>query len=145
MPVEHTQVWEFFSKPKNLSRLTPEDMSLKMSENSDLEVFEGMELEFEVSPILGIQLSWTSKITKVRRGEYFVDEQLKGPFSYWRHEHRFKPVSEGTEVSDILTYKMPFGKLGKLAYPLLVKGKIEETFTYRKKAVQEIFGTIESH
>ena len=145
LPVGRNEVWDFFSKPSNLSKLTPGEMNLKVSKDNDREVYEGMELQFEVSPIMGIHMKWISRITKVKKGEYFIDEQLKGPFAFWRHEHRFNAVDGGTEVVDILTYKMPMGKLGKLAYPLLVKGKIEDLFVYRKQELQEIFGVAESH
>ena len=138
------EAWDFFSRPVNLSRLTPDEMNLKVSQHNDHEIQEGVELEFEVAPVMGISINWTSKITKVKKKEYFIDEQIKGPFAYWRHEHRFAPAKHGTIVTDILTYKMPFGGLGKLAQPILVRKKIDALFEFRKSQLEEIFGTVET-
>lgn len=41
---------------------------------------------------------------------------------------------------DIVDYKIPFGFLGRLIHPLLVRPKLNEIFEYRKTALIELFG-----
>ena len=41
---------------------------------------------------------------------------------------------------DIVDYKLPFGLLGRIAHPLLVKGKLNEIFEYRYNKLIELFG-----
>jgi ligand-binding SRPBCC domain-containing protein len=55
----------------------------------------------------------------------------------WHHEHHFKEVEEGIEMTDIVSYELPFGILGRMMHPLLVRKKLDEIFDYRFKAVEE--------
>lgn len=43
-------------------------------------------------------------------------------------------------MEDIIDYKIPFGWLGQLMHPILVKPKLDEIFAYRKKKLIELFG-----
>jgi len=70
---------------------------------------------------------------------FFVDEQRKGPYTMWHHEHHFKEVEGGVEMTDIVSYIIPLGFLGKLVEPFIVKPKLEEIFAYRFKIVEEVF------
>jgi ligand-binding SRPBCC domain-containing protein len=69
-----------------------------------------------------------------------VDEQRKGPYSLWHHQHHFKAIEGGVEMTDIVHYKNPLGILGRMANVLLVKKKLEHIFDYRVKKVEERFG-----
>lgn len=143
VPADLEETWEFFSKPANLKLLTPPDMELKMATDGMDDIYEGLLLYFKVSPLMGIALNWETIITEVKKPHRFVDKQHKGPFAYWRHEHIFEPAKNGTTITDRLTYKMPFGPIGKLAHPVLVKGKIKELFEYRKQKIDQLFGLVE--
>jgi hypothetical protein len=57
----------------------------------------------------------TSVITEWDRPRRFVDEQHKGPFKYFRHEHRFVAVDNGTQMLDSVEFAAPFGPIGRLA------------------------------
>ena len=103
-------------------------------------MYAGLMIEYRVKPILGIPMNWITEITHVDDLRYFVDEQRKGPYRIWHHEHHFKETSKGIEMIDIVSYEIPFGPLGKLAHPFLVKKKLQEIFDYRYKKVEEIFG-----
>jgi ligand-binding SRPBCC domain-containing protein len=61
----------------------------------------------------GIPFRMTSAITEYKRSERFVDEQQRGPFSYWWHEHTFHPLESGaTTMIDVIRFRSPFGPLG---------------------------------
>jgi len=47
-------------------------------------------------------------------------------------------------MEDIVDYKLPFGLLGRLAHPILVKPKLKEIFDYRHKKLIELFGSFKS-
>ncbi|PSS44512.1 cyclase [Arthrobacter woluwensis] len=63
----------------------------------------------------GVPIRMTSRITGYREPSHFVDEQLGGPFRFWRHEHRFTPDDGGTLLRDDITFAAPLGPLGRLA------------------------------
>jgi ligand-binding SRPBCC domain-containing protein len=65
-----------------------------------------------------------------------VDEQRIGPYKIWHHEHHFKEVEGGVEMTDIVSYALPFGILGRMMHPIIVKKKLEEIFDFRFKAVE---------
>jgi len=62
----------------------------------------------------GIPFRMTSKITEYEQPARFVDEQTRGPFAMWRHEHRFEAHADGTEMVDVVDYRSPLGPLGSL-------------------------------
>jgi len=43
-------------------------------------------------------------------------------------------------MTDIVSYKPPFGFLGSIANSLLIKKQLHNIFDYRKKAIGKIFG-----
>jgi len=143
IPISVNDAWEFFSSPLNLARITPPEMNFKVTSayTANTKIYAGMIITYKVSPLWGIPLNWISEITHVKEKEYFVDEQLNGPYALWHHEHHFKPVDEGVHMTDMLTYALPYGFLGRMAYRLVVRQQLLAIFKYRKQAIIRIFGT----
>lgn len=138
-PIE--KVWAFFSDAKNLLTVTPPHLNLKVTaEVYGDAVYAGQVMTYNVKPLLGIPLSWMTEITHVEAPAYFVDEQRKGPYKLWHHQHHFKAVEGGTEMTDLVHYRLPFGFLGNIAHTLFVKKELEKIFAYRYRKVVELFG-----
>ena len=143
LPITLDQAWEFFSSPKNLEEITPEDMTFQLtSGNGDEKIHAGQILTYKVAPIGGIKLFWMTEITHVQPGEFFVDEQRKGPYSMWHHQHHFKPVPGGVEMTDLLHYQVPLGILGDFANWLFVRKQVQAIFDFRWKKLEEMFGRV---
>jgi xylitol oxidase len=68
----------------------------------------------------------------------FVDLQLKGPYTLWRHEHRFFGEGNGTRITDEVRYILPFGFVGRLAYKIKVKEDVEAIFAYRRRTARRL-------
>jgi ligand-binding SRPBCC domain-containing protein len=102
-------------------------------------MYAGQIIEYKVSPVLGIPLYWMTEITHVAQHKFFVDEQRFGPYSMWHHQHHFKEVPGGVEMTDIVHYKLPFWFLGDIANSVFVKKQLNDIFDYRFKAVEKIF------
>ncbi len=132
--------WDFFSSPANLKRITPDYMGFDVKTEVPAQMYEGLIIAYTVKPLFGIPVEWVTEITHVKDKAFFVDEQRKGPYTMWHHEHHFKEVEGGVEMTDIVSYIIPLGFLGKLVQPFLVKPKLEEIFAYRFKIVEEVFG-----
>ena len=140
IPTDLETCWNFFSSPKNLKIITPEYMGFEVLFEIPEKMYAGLMIEFEVKPLLGIPMKWITEITHVDEMKFFVDEQRKGPYRIWHHEHHFKQVEKGIEMTDIVSYEIPFGVLGKIAQPLIVKNKLKQIFDYRFQKVEELFG-----
>lgn len=131
--------WDFFSSPQNLQKITPKSMGFEVLTEINGKMYEGLMIEYIVKPLLGIPMRWVTEIATVKDKQMFVDEQRKGPYRIWHHEHHFKEVAGGIEMTDIVSYELPFGFLGRLVHPILVKKKLEEIFAHRFKVVEEMF------
>ncbi len=141
IPVSLDKAWDFFSNPANLQAITPNNMGFNViSQHHGDIMYTGQLIEYTVKPVFGIPLYWMTEITHVKDKEYFIDEQRFGPYSLWHHQHHFKAIDGGVEMTDIIHYKVPLGILGKFANQLFVKKKVEGIFDYRYKKVEELFG-----
>ncbi|MET0463670.1 MAG: SRPBCC family protein [Chitinophagaceae bacterium] len=141
IPAELDELWSFFSDPANLAKITPPSMDFRVTSVHHSEsIYAGQVIEYRVKPLLGISVYWMTEITHVKAGEYFVDEQRKGPYSLWHHQHHFRKIEGGVEMTDIVHYRIPFGMIGKLADKLFVKNKLKGIFEYRREVIEKMFG-----
>lgn len=132
--------WDFFSSPMNLPKITPKDMAFTvLSEQKTNKIFEGMIIDYTVSPLLGIPLKWKTRITSVIPNKSFTDFQEKGPYKLWNHHHEFIPNEKGVFMIDKVDYELPFGLLGNIAHALFVKKKLEKIFNYRFQILENLF------
>jgi ligand-binding SRPBCC domain-containing protein len=141
IPVSLREAWDFFSNPANLQAITPGNMGFKIiSKHDDEKVYPGQLIEYKVSPILKIPLYWMTEITHAEELKYFIDVQKKGPYALWHHQHHFKEIEGGVEMTDIVHYKNPFSFIGEIANSLFVKRQLKNIFQYRFNKVEEVFG-----
>ena len=131
--------WDFFSSPDNLAKITPKYMGFDVKTSVPKQMYEGLIIAYTVKPVLGIPVEWVTEITHIKDKAFFVDEQRKGPYTLWHHEHHFRELDGGVEMTDIVSYIIPFGMIGRIIHPFLVKPKLKEIFEYRFKAVDELF------
>jgi len=142
LPISTTKAWDFFSNPKNLELITPPWLALKITSEIRKEMYPGMSITYDVSPILGIPVEWITEITHIDKPNLFVDEQRFGPYRFWHHEHHFRPIPNGIEMQDSVHYVMPFGFFGSLVGNLVVNKKVIDIFNYRYKVLEGLFGRI---
>ncbi len=142
IPITLNEAWDFFSSPLNLAKITPKNMSFKVTSDftETTKIYAGMIITYKIAPVLGIKMNWMTEITHVKEGEYFVDEQRFGPYALWHHQHHFKAINGGVLMNDILHYAIPYGFIGTWANKILVDKQIKDIFSYREKAIKEMFG-----
>ncbi|RYZ56472.1 MAG: hypothetical protein EOP49_00200 [Sphingobacteriales bacterium] len=135
-----SSVWAFFSDPRNLKDLTPPEMHLHVT-SGDLpdHIYPGQIITYTLKPLAGIPVGWMTEITQVEKEKFFVDEQRSGPYAIWHHEHHFKEINGGVEMTDIVHYKLPFGLLGKIAGQSFINRQLEYIFEYRRRKIDQIF------
>ena len=140
IPAKLEGIWEFFSSPSNLAKITPPWMDFRVTSDSATKVYAGQIIEYTVKGLPGIPMYWMTEITHVDHHKYFVDEQRFGPYAMWHHQHHFKEVDGGVEMTDIVHYKIPYLFFGDLANAFFVKNQIKKIFDFRTEKVREIFG-----
>ena len=132
IPISLDKAWEYFSNPANLQSITPENMGFKViSKHHGEKMYAGQIIEYSVKPVMNISIYWMTEITQVKDKEYFIDEQRFGPYTLWHHQHHFKAIEGGVEMTDIVHYKNPFWIFGRIANTLFVKNKLKSIFDFR--------------
>ncbi len=132
------EVFAFFERPENLARITPESLGFVIMTPSPIEMKVGTLIDYTIK-VMGLRMRWTTLISGYDPPHKFVDEQLRGPYSFWHHTHAFSAVEGGTMIVDDVCYALPLGILGKMAHSLLVRRDLEKIFQHREKIIAHLF------
>ena len=81
----------------------------------------------------GIPFTMTSRITALDRPHRFVDEQQKGPFRRFRHEHRFETTPDGTRMADHIRFDAPCGIVGDAVERLILGRYLRQLIEQRNR------------
>ncbi|MEN1786375.1 MAG: SRPBCC family protein [Bacteroidota bacterium] len=145
LPISSSEAWQFLSNPHNLKHLTPKEMDFTILSGADRPLYAGQIIQYRVKPLPGFSTKWVSEITQVEEGDYFVDEQLYGPYALWHHKHFITVIDGGVVMEDLIHYKIPFGFLGQLLHPVLVKKELLKIFEYREVQLENRFGKMPNY
>jgi ligand-binding SRPBCC domain-containing protein len=137
------ECWAFFSSPRNLQKITPENMGFQITDFDNKSVYPGQIIQYKVSPLFGLKLNWMTVITAVKDKSYFIDEQRFGPYALWHHKHFFEATENGTKMTDVVHYALPLGFIGRLLNAIVVQNKLQEIFDYRFVKVNQLFNSKE--
>ena len=140
IPTDLKSAWSFFSDPANLQAITPPDLGFRILSDPHTEIYPGQIIEYQVRPVLGIPIYWMTEITHVQDRVYFVDEQRFGPYQLWQHQHYFRIIDGGVQMTDIVHYRIPLGFLGNMANRVFVKKQLRKIFEFRFMKIQDLFG-----
>ena len=141
LPVSIEEAWDFFSSPKNLNEITPPELDFTITSSLPAKVYPGLIITYRLKPMLNIPVEWVTEITQVREPEYFVDNQVKGPYRTWHHEHHFRKVDGGVMMTDILHYDIGLSFLGWIAGKIFVHKKVRQIFDHREQVLAQLFGS----
>jgi ligand-binding SRPBCC domain-containing protein len=131
------EVFAFFSDAANLERITPPELQFSIITPLPIEMAEGTLIDYRLK-LFCFSFNWKTKITAWSPSDYFVDEQLEGPYRQWIHRHTFTDGPDGsTIIDDEVRYRLPAAPLGEAAYPF-VRKQLERIFAYRQEKVKEI-------
>ena len=140
LPISVSQAWDFFASPHNLALITPPELDFKILSNlTHKGIYEGMHIEYTIKPLFGIPMKWKTEIGDTLVHNYFTDKQIKGPYAKWEHLHSFSPQNNGVLMTDLITYRLPFGILGDLMHWVIVEEKIDHIFQFRRDTLTKLF------
>lgn len=136
LPRARPEVFAYFAEAANLQELTPPFLDFRILTPLPIEMEEGTLIDYRLR-IRGIPVRWRTRIAEWDPPRRFVDEQLRGPYRLWVHEHRFREVDGQTEVIDLVRYSVPGGSL---LHRLFVRRDVQRIFRYRKHRLLAQFG-----
>jgi len=126
----------FHDNPVSLAAITPPPVRVTI-QRFDRPVRAGSRVVFRLS-VGPFGVTWDGAIAEYVEQKYFRDVQMKGPFGAWSHTHAFKAEADGTRVIDRVEYEPPFGLIGKLLDPILVRPSLAFMFHYRARKTREL-------
>lgn len=139
-PLEET--FKFFSNPRVVEALTPSLMRFRLVGEVPASVQTGTILNYRFR-LFRIPIRWQIRIDLCETPGRLINVQEKGPFSHWLHEQTFTASGDtATEVRDRFEFGMPYGRVGELAYQLIIKATIRHLFDYRANEMDMIMNRI---
>lgn len=129
------RVFPFFADAHNLQRIAPPWLRFQVLTPPPIPMKVGTLIDYRLR-LHGLPLRWRTRITVWQPPFRFVDEQIRGPYKLWRHEHTFIEHEGGTLCRDHVDYDMP---LGPLVHRLLVRPDIRRIFRHRARRLHELF------
>ncbi|MDN5900722.1 MAG: TIGR01777 family oxidoreductase [Brachybacterium sp.] len=129
-------VLDWHDRPGALVRLTPPGLA-----SADAPAEGGMQAGRLVtahfgSPMLPTALrpQWILRHLEGESQGRFVDQQVRGPFRTWRHEHRIEADGTGTAIHDTIDLELPRG-LTPLAP--LVESQVRRLLGFRERQLRD--------
>ncbi len=135
VPLPRAEVFEFFSDANQLERITPPWVNFSILTPQPIELEEGALIDYRLR-LRFVPVRWRTEICVWQPPFKFVDQQLKGPYKRWYHEHIFTEVDGGTLVEDAVSYRVPGGAL---IHRLFVKADLVKIFNFRQDTLRDIF------
>lgn len=143
LPRPLSEVFPFFADARNLQRITPPWLSFEVLTPAPIEMRPGTRIDYRLR-VHGVPLRWQSEITAWEPPYRFVDEQRRGPYRLWHHEHTFREQNGGTLCGDVVQYASRGGPLRPLIEALFVRRDVDRIFRYRREVLEREFGPVTS-
>lgn len=134
LPRPREEIFPFFADANNLQAITPAWLDFHVL-TQRVEIRAGALIDYRLR-VHGVPLKWRTHIKVWEPPFKFVDEQVRGPYRLWHHEHTFEPADSGTLCRDKVRYAM-WG--GRLINWLLVRRDVERIFAHRQQCLQKRF------
>jgi ligand-binding SRPBCC domain-containing protein len=134
LPRSREVVFDFFADAFQLEAITPPWVRFSVLTSAPIEMAQGTRLDYRLR-LHGVPIRWQSVISAWEPPERFVDEQVRGPYRLWHHEHRFESVEGGTLCRDVVDYEVPGGPIVDC---LFVRPDLRKIFGFRRGKLAEL-------
>ncbi len=134
LPQSRERLFEFFADAFQLETLTPGWLHFSVLTPAPIQIARGALIDYRLR-LHGIPIRWQSVISVWEPPFRFVDEQTRGPYRRWHHEHQFEEVAGGTLCRDIVDYEV-YG--GPLINTFFVRRDLLKIFRYRQDKLRAI-------
>jgi hypothetical protein len=129
-------VFPFFADAGNLEAITPPWLNFRVLTPQPIPMEVGQRIDYRLR-VRGVPMRWQSEITAWAPPYRFVDEQRRGPYKRWHHEHLFMERDGGTVLFDRVDYALYGGPIAPLIHGLIVRAEVERIFRYRADQIEK--------
>lgn len=132
-PTRALYAWHL--RPWAFERLTPPWLDVHVKD-APQRLEKGLKIALTVRK-LGILFECRFTITDLETDKYFADQQVRGPFAFWRHEHKFEVLSaERSLMNDDIRYSMPLGFVSEHFLASFIEKDLQRMFRYRHEILK---------
>lgn len=135
LPLSPEELFPFFADAGNLDSITPPWLHFHIVSPLPIVMREGTLIDYRLR-VRGFPLRWRTLIKEWQPPHRFADEQIRGPYRQWIHEHTFEPFNGGTLAKDHVRYGVPFDWL---LHRWFVRPDIQRIFAFRSAALRKRF------
>ena len=129
------ELFDYFGDAGNLEAITPPWLHFKILTPQPIEMRAGTLIDYQLK-LHYVPIRWRTEIACWEPPYRFVDQQLRGPYKKWVHEHTFVEQEGGTLMTDRVEYEVPGGTL---IHELAVRRDLEKIFQYRWNVLEKHF------
>lgn len=133
LPVE--QIFDYFGDAGNLEAITPPWLHFKVLTPQPIKMHPGTLIDYKLRLHM-VPIRWRTEISAWEPPFRFIDQQLRGPYRKWIHEHTFVEQQGGTLMTDRVEYDV-LG--GSLIHSLLVRRDLLKIFEFRRDVMADHF------
>ncbi|MEO0514137.1 MAG: SRPBCC family protein [Planctomycetota bacterium] len=142
LPADRETIWAFVADCRHMNHVIPPFMRFEVlghdPDQTPPAIAPGVTYEYKLH-LHGLGFFWRTLITGVEFPQRFIDEQAKGPYASFSHEHTFEPDRGGTMTADIIRYRPPGGPLAGLINAAMVRRDLGKLFACRHRRMAELF------
>lgn len=131
------EVFSFFSDAANLETITPPSLRFRILTTLPIEMAPGTLIDYRLR-IRRVPVRWRSEITAWDPPRRFVDEQRRGPYRWWRHEHLFFERGGETLILDRVRYCV---RGGRIVHDMFVAPELTAIFAFRRSKLLELLSS----
>jgi len=135
-PIE--EVFAFFSDAQNLETITPPWLHFQIVTPTPINMNAGALIDYRLS-LHGVPIKWRTKIESWTPPNRFTDQQLRGPYKRWFHEHTFESLGPNKTLAKDHVHYIP--RFGSLVHKYFVKPDLIKIFTYRQEQLMRSFSS----
>jgi ligand-binding SRPBCC domain-containing protein len=132
------EAFAFFADPWNLEAITPPWLRFRIVE-APARLERGSFLLYRLR-LFGLPIRWRTEIGDRPPPRPVPVLPLSGPYPRWEHTHRLSPAPGGTEIYDLVRYRLHGGLLAPLVQRLAVGRWLDGIFDYRAGRMGELLG-----
>ena len=145
MPTSAEELFAWHERPGAFERLTPSWEKVKVLEQAD-GIRNGARVLLRVGMAGPLGMIWEVAHSDYIAGRQFVDQQVRGPFAYWKHTHTIVPNGpRGSILEDRVEYALPLGMAGRLVAGRFVRKRLGRLFRYRHAITLDDLRAIEQY
>ena len=132
MPVSADAVYAWHARPLAFQRLQPPWENTSVVNQEGAFGTDGFRITMRTGLLGPVKGTWLAEAYAFQPGRQFQDRELRGPFAFWNHTHRFVPDTPNTSfLEEHIEYRVPLGLPGRLVAGGMVRRRLAAVFAYR--------------